>query len=186
MKYAVLVTLLFLTVSTAFAQQPATRRGLDQIDLLSMPRSTQASDAGPAVNVDLDTFQLLEPLVRYCREMERDYKTTVIDGNKALTAETFSEVFNRKAEAVQRSLFLIGKIKEMPPQVAALLQETDQYGRDLALIAVSLYEESGKPEGDVARVSRKYGMGDQPDKKLLVAAILRRLNANFARVKVAG
>jgi hypothetical protein len=184
MKYLILIVLVFVCIAAPVcAQQPIVRRGLDQIDLLSMPRTT--TPAGSPVNVDLETFQLLEPLVRYCRELEREYKTSVLESNVQLTAESFAGVFTRKSEAIQRSLFLIRKIKEPSPQVSALLNETDAFGRDLAMIAVSLYDDDQAGVGDdIARLGRKYGAGDQPDKKQLVGAILRRLNANFGRLKL--
>ncbi|HVF31043.1 MAG TPA: hypothetical protein VNA22_08735 [Pyrinomonadaceae bacterium] len=186
MKSSIVTCLLLVGITmTAFSQQPSGRRGLDQIDLLTVQRA--ATQNGTPIDVDLETFQLLEPLVRYCKELERDYKTNVLDSNKPLTPESMAAVFARKADAIHRSLFLIRKIKDVSPPVAALLNETDGFGRDFTLIAVSLYDDDRADAvyDDIVRLGRKYGLGDQPDKRQLVGAVLNRLNANFTRLKLA-
>lgn len=185
MKYVVLTSLLFLGVATdALGQQPA-RRGLDQIDLLSVPRTNAQNDRPVEVNAEL--FELLEPLVRYCRELERNYKTSVMDKDEPLTPANFGSIFSSKADAIQRSLFLIRKMEEVPPQVAALLRETDQIGWDISIVVGSLFEPPDQHVlKDLALLSGKYGVSDGADAKQLVAAILRRLNANFARIRVVG
>lgn len=186
MRYAVLTALLFLSgTSTTYSQQPTTTRrgGLDQIDLLTVPRTS--AQVGAPVNVDLDTFQLLEPLVRYCRELEQSYATTVMAKDEPLTQANFATVFNRKADAIQRSLFMIRKIEKPSPQLSGLLDETDLIGRDLGIAAISLYSgESEEAQTEVQSLKKKYAVGEKAGLKQLVAAILRRLNANFARVKI--
>ncbi len=146
-----------------------------------MPRAGTQSDS--PVYVDLETFQSLEPLVRYCRELESDYKAALLDANKPLTKVSFFDLFAGKGEAMHRSLFLIDKIKEMPPEVKTLLDENSAYGRDLGLIAAS-FDHGDQIGPEILRLGPKYGLGDQPDKKQLVGAILRRLNATFTRIRV--
>lgn len=187
MKYATLTALLLLSgILTAYSQQPTTtRRGLDQIDLLTVPRTS--APVGAPVHVDLETFQLLEPLMRYCRELEQNYVTTVMAKDEPLTPASFATIFRSKADAIQRSLFLIRKIEEPSPQLSRLLDETDLIGSDLGVIAFALHSEEPKDvQREVEGLKKKYAVGDQADLKHLAAAILRRLNANFGRVKIQG
>lgn len=185
MKCAIFTCLLlFGASSTAMSQQPSSRRGLDQIDLLSVPRATAQNET--AVNVDLETFQLLEPLVRYCRELERDYKSIVIDQDAPLTADKMTSVFMRKADAISRSLFLIRAMEKPSPQLTALLDETDRVGRDLGKVILALHNgETADVVKELSALNAKYDVAGNADRKQLVAAILRRLNGNLARLRVA-
>jgi hypothetical protein len=80
---------------------------------------------------------------------------------------------------------MIRKIDEPSPQLSGLLDETDLIGRDLGIAAIALHtEDTDEVRIEVQSLKKKYAVGEKADLKQLVAAILRRMNANFARVKI--
>lgn len=186
-RIAIVILMFVATAWVVAAQQPAAerqRRGLDQIDLLSVRTDKTTTVAAPVV-VDLATMQLLEPLVRYCRELERSYNAEVMAKPEPLTREAFDKVFRQKATAIHRSLFMIRQMQELSPEVSALLNDTDESGKEIGLVAVGMqlpYEL--KAQLEVEFLKTKYGLDDAAGYKELIAVVLRRMNLNFGRLKL--
>lgn len=186
MKHFTLAAILLLSfVVAAYSQQAnGRRRGLDQLDLLSLPSSTTSGSAAPII-VDLQTFQLLEPLVRYCRELEALYKTEVLDKPGPLTPAGFDSVFRQRGIAIHRSILLIRKTPDVAPQVSKLLDQTDEFGKDASMVIISAqFPDDEDAKKEMANVRKKYNAADSMEPKIVIGVILSRMNANFARLRL--
>ena len=180
-----------LIVGTCFAVGvSAQRRGLDQMDLLSVPRSTStaAAESRDLSKIDVNgaTFKLFAPLIGHCNKLENEYRTELA-GPKTKTAHSY-EYFMNKTGAIYRSSYLIRQIQPLPDDVNGVLDDNDRIAEDAAMILATLAYGGGEAsKAQFAEIFRRFGLkqteNSESDRAQLVAAMLGRINSNFARLK---
>ncbi len=170
------------------AQQPASsrRRGLDQMDLLAVPRS--AEPAAASVTVDEETFKLLAPLIGYCKRLESDYTNELINDPSRLGRSFKHERFMKRIGSVYTSISLIEQIQKLPAPAAEIVDRNEAIAEEAARILAILSFGGGEGFKDqIAALNDEFGItrseNTVSDRERLVAAMLRRINTHFARLK---
>ena len=187
MRHAtVIVVAIGVFCGVAYSQEPArTRRGLDQMDLLTIPRSADR----PSVNVDLETFELLEPLINHSRGLETFFRENVL-AKPAVPSDDVHEAFGRKTVAVYRSIFLIKEIKKtLSPELRAILDQSSETAKFLGKVAAIVrFDAPITLEKEMSDLYREYGMTTSDDYRAdrlrLIGVMVRKLNENFSKIRV--
>ena len=186
------LTFMALIVATCFAAgATAQRRSLDQMDLLSVPRSTPPGAAESRdlsrINVDTETYKLIAPLIGHCTKLENEYRSELA-GTRSNNAHSY-EYFMQKTGAIYRSSYLIRQIQPLADDVTGVLDDNDRIAEDAAMVLATLAYGGGEASAaQFAEMFRRFGLkqteNSESDRAQLVTAMLRRINSNFARLKV--
>jgi hypothetical protein len=100
------------------------------------------------------------------------------------------ERFLQKTGVIYRSTFLIKEMQTLSDPVKAIVDQNEQITEDVGRILAILSFGGGDAFKDqIADLNERFAISDSGnsafDREVLVAAMLRRINANFARFRVA-
>jgi hypothetical protein len=185
LAFAVLLTIGFSAASNA-----QTRRGLDQLDLVTVSRSAAPAAPTSPVEIDLETYKLVAPLIDHCKKLERDYQTSIVEDKIQLGRAVKYQRFMEKSAAVYRSVYLIKQMQTLADPVKAVVDDNQQISEDVANVLATLaYNNADTFKEQLAAVSKRFAVTDTgnsvADRERLVTVMLQRMNANFARLKIA-
>jgi hypothetical protein len=137
----------------------------------------------------------MTPLTKLSRELEQTYRETILERTRTADRETYLETLTRKSASIYRSMLIIDKLDDIPEEVCDLLTENHQLINDIGRVItlLRLGDDRSFPQ-EVGALMDKFNVPPsemRPDgsvvtgRELLVAAMFRRLNSEFGRIKLA-
>jgi hypothetical protein len=187
MKTLLAVVSIALLSTIVWGQQSSgrPRRGLDQLDLLSMPGSTRS----PAeVYIDFETYKLLAPLVDRTNELQMLFRDRLVDG-RSVDRNTFYEAFGRKTVAFYRSIAALKEAKkEIPAPAVAKLSEIQEMSADIGRVAsVIRFGDEKTFRKEITQLFARYGIDESndyaTDRERVIATILREIASELTKFK---
>ena len=183
------------------------RKGLDQLDLLPTPRATSPSTSEPPAldpsNQPLDGshWGLVRPLSEYSIKLEADFRADVIDDKSTAGRNAKLQKYADRLKGIFHGLFGVipspadprgGGTTTLADLATTNLEQSvllEQCGA-LAGNASDVIQYPDSAQEEFAWLKRNFGMTSASDtrrnRELLVAAILRRINENFAKLRPLG
>lgn len=184
----VAILVVISTAAAVSAQRPAPRRSLDSLDLLTIDRPAR-SNTGPTVYVDLETYQFLGRIIELARTIESTHRETMIEKKTPANRAEFYPQIGSKTLVLLRSMMIAEKAREFPEPVCDLMTEDFEILQNVARVigAINLKQEA-RVSKEIGELADKFGVTatDQSTRsELVIAAMLKRIVDDFARIKVA-
>ena len=185
--FAVLISL----SGQADAQAPANSRPtLDSFDLVTVNRAP--AKAVRTIHVTQDIYKVLGPLMDLSRRLESDYRTTVIEKQRTVKSAEYLDWLSVKTLSVYRSMLIVKELDNVPDEVCDLLTNDHELILNIARVIGALRMNArNEVKKEIDALIAKYDVPTSQtrldgstitDIELLVDAMFRRLNADFARV----
>jgi len=175
---------------SSFAQSSTSRPSLDSFDLLTVNRPS-AKSALP-VFVDQETFKVLTPLMDLSRQLESDYRAAIIEKKRTVRQAEYLDWLNVKTMSVYRSMLIVKELKDVPDEVCDLFTNDHELVLNIArVIGTMRFDARNQVRKEIDALIAKYNVPSSQtrldgsvitDIELLVDAMFRRLNADFARI----
>jgi hypothetical protein len=186
-KLFVAILVVISAAAAANAQRPAPRRSLDSLDLLTVDRPARYN-TGPAVYVDLETYQFLGRIIELARTIESTHRETIIEKKTPAERAEFYPQIGSKTLVLLRSMVIAQKAKEMPDPVCDLLTEDFEVLQNVARVigAINLKQEA-KVSKEIGELAQKFGVtgtAENSQSEVLIATMLKRVVEDLARIKV--
>ena len=181
------IAVVLLLAFGAYGQATAKpRRSLDSMDLLTVRPSAVQTPKRRSVPVDADVYKVLQPLIKYAAEAERQYRASMIDAVAAPADRKASvELAAKRITAIYRSMVLLqstdGIAQEVRERLAADFSHIAETGAVTALVLAG-DDASFPKEVDAQKVkfgitgpSRRLDGSAVSERELLLAAMLKRV-----------
>jgi hypothetical protein len=182
----VIVPILGLSQTTS-----KSRPTLDSIDLVSTSSST---GNGATIYVPFETYRTLGPMVQLSRDLENDYRETVVEKKRVVPSAEYLDWVSRKLMVLYRSMLIMKELGTSDELCDMLTKDHDMIADAGRVIGLMRLGEKTLYKKEVDALIQKFGVPSSEtrldgssisDRELLIAAMLRKLNSDFARVQVA-
>jgi hypothetical protein len=126
------------------------------------------------------------------RQLESDYRAAIIEKKRTVRQAEYLDWLNVKTMSVYRSMLIVKELKDVPDEVCDLFTNDHELVLNIArVIGTMRFDARNQVRKEIDALIAKYNVPSSQtrldgsvitDIELLVDAMFRRLNADFARI----